>query len=523
MTDMQFPILSLITFLPLFGAILVLMLRPGSKQEAAQTQKNIYSVSYWISFITFALSVWMFSHFDGNNPGFQLVEEYMWIRSLNITFKMGIDALSVFFVLLTTTLFPLALFISQPTIKERHKEYCLAFLVLETLVLGSFLALDIVFFYIFFEGVLIPMFLIIGIWGGVRRVYAAYKFFLYTLLGSVLMLLGLIYLYVQTGTTDFSVLHETIFLPEIQMILFWAFFASFAIKVPMWPLHTWLPDAHVEAPTAGSVVLAGILLKMGGYGFLRFSLPLFPLAVQAIAPYMMGLAVISILYASLVALVQEDMKKMIAYSSIAHMGFVILGIFSVSVEGITGAVFQMISHGVVSAALFMCVGVLYSRFHTREIGHYGGLVKVMPKYAFLLMIFVLGSIGLPGTSGFVGEFLSLSGAYMTRNIYAIFGVIGVVLGAVYMLNLYRRLMYGDMVQGSLQKLPDVSRREYVVLATLAFFVLFLGIASYTVIDTVKPLAHTMVQDYLQRTVPMTMETTTSTGTSQYSIIGRLTQ
>jgi len=399
------PLLSITTFLPLVGALAILLLR-GGEEESARIARWI---ALWISLATFAVSVEVWAAFDPGRADFQLIEKADWLPDFNIGYRMGIDGISLFFVLLSTFLTPICVLASWFAVTRRVKEYMIAFLVLETLMVGMFCALDFIVFYMFFEGVLIPMFLIIGVWGGPRRVYAAFKFFLYTLLGSVLMLLAILAIYFATGTTDITEALAYNFPPNLQIWLWLAFFASFAVKVPMWPVHTWLPDAHVEAPTAGSVILAGVLLKMGGYGFIRFSLPMFPDASATFAPLVYTLSVVAIIYTSLVALAQEDMKKLIAYSSVAHMGFVTIGIFTVTPEGLQGAMIQMLSHGVVSAALFLCVGVIYDRLHTREIARYGGLVNNMPRYALAFMIFMLASVGLPGTSGFVGEFLSLIG------------------------------------------------------------------------------------------------------------------
>ncbi|HIP80122.1 MAG TPA: NADH-quinone oxidoreductase subunit M, partial [Kiloniellaceae bacterium] len=399
------PLLSTITFLPLAGALIILLI--GRHEDEAVVAKNARYMALWTSFVTFVVSLFLWTGFDRNSADFQFVERVDWIPAFNISYHMGVDGISMMFVLLSTLLTPLCVLASWNAIQTRVKEYMVAFLVLETLMVGMFCALDLVVFYIFFEGVLIPMFLIIGIWGGGRRVYAAFKFFLYTLLGSVLMLLAILAMYFDAGTTDIPTLLAHGFPASMQAWLWLAFFASFAVKIPMWPVHTWLPDAHVEAPTAGSVILAGVLLKMGGYGFLRFSLPMMPLASDFFAPLVFGLSVVAVIYTSLVALAQEDMKKLIAYSSVAHMGFVTIGIFVANQQGIEGAIFQMLSHGIVSAALFLIVGVVYDRMHTRLIDRYDGLVERMPAYALVFMLFMLASVGLPGTSGFVGEFLVL--------------------------------------------------------------------------------------------------------------------
>src|SRR3954463_12715719 len=425
------PILSLTTFLPLVGAAFILLIR-GEPDVVARNARN---VALWTSLITFVLSLFIWLNFDNTTAAFQMVERVDWIPAFKINYHMGVDGISVLFVLLSTFLTPLCILASWESVKVRVKEYMIAFLVLETLMVGMFCALDFMLFYVFFEGVLIPMFLIIGVWGGARRVYATFKFFLYTLLGSVLMLLAIMAIYLQTGTTDIvALLDGSHRIPaNMQPWLWFAFLASFAVKLPMWPVHTWLPDAHVEAPTAGSVILAGILLKMGGYGFLRFSLPMFPLASEQFAPVIFALSLIAIVYTSLVALAQEDMKKLIAYSSVAHMGLVSLGTFTFSHEGIDGGIFQMLSHGIVSGALFLCVGVIYDRMHTRLISAYGGLVERMPFYAACFLIFTLANVGFPGTSGFVGEFLSLLAAFRYNTWLAIVGTTGVILSAAYAL------------------------------------------------------------------------------------------
>ncbi|HEY8192259.1 MAG TPA: NADH-quinone oxidoreductase subunit M, partial [Alphaproteobacteria bacterium] len=410
-------------------------------------------------------------------------------------YHMGVDGISLFFVALSALLTPLCILASWESIQNRVKEYMIAFLALEMFMIGTFCALDTILFYVFFEGVLIPMFIIIGVWGGKRRVYSAFKFFLYTLLGSVLMLVAILALFIVAGTTDITQLMEHPVARDMQIWLWLAFFASFAVKMPMWPVHTWLPDAHVEAPTAGSVILAGVLLKMGGYGFLRFSLPMFPAASAHFADMVFWLSVVAIIYTSLVALVQNDMKKLIAYSSVAHMGFVTLGIFTMTMQGVQGAMFQMISHGVISGALFLCVGVVYDRLHTREIGRYGGLVNNMPRYATLFMIFMLGSVGLPGTSGFVGEFLTLVGAFQANTTIAVFATTGVILGAVYMLMLYRRMIFGPQDNDDAAAMPDLSQREIITLAPLAVMVILLGIFPNFIMDRVGPSAERVVALY----------------------------
>ena len=420
---------------------------------------NARWAALWTSLITFALSLVLWVRFDQSNPAFQFQESLAWLPEFGVGYRMGVDGISVLFVLLSTALVPICILASWETIQTRVREYMLAFLVLETMMVGMFSAQDFVVFYMFFEGVLIPMFLIIGVWGGPRRVYASFKFFLYTLAGSILMLLALLAIWLHAGTTDLAVLMHTPLPARMQFWLFLAFFASFAVKVPMWPVHTWLPDAHVEAPTAGSVILAGVLLKMGAYGFLRFSVPMLPDASQAFAPLMYALGVVAVIYTSLVAFAQTDMKKLIAYSSVAHMGVVVIGIFTFNVQGIQGALFQMLSHGIVSAALFLCVGVIYDRIHTRDIARYGGLAGRMPAYALFFMLFTMASVGLPGTSGFVGEFLVLVGAFKVSLYLAYLGSFGMILGAVYMLYLYRRVVFGSLTRDDLRGILDLSPRR----------------------------------------------------------------
>ncbi len=467
----DWPLLTITTFLPLLGALLILTIR-GEADVVARNSRNVAMLT---SLATLLVSLAAWNQFDSKSAEFQLIDQALWMPGLQINYKMGVDGISLFFVLLSTFLTPICILSSWQAVKVRVKEYMIAFLVLETMMVGMFCALDLVLFYVFFEGVLIPMFIIIGVWGGPRRVYAAFKFFLYTLLGSVLLLLALIAMYYDAGTTDIPALLAHTFPRGMQVWLWLAFFASFAVKVPMWPVHTWLPDAHVEAPTAGSVILAGVLLKMGGYGFIRFSVPMFPIATHDLAPLIYALSVIAIVYTSLVALVQEDMKKLIAYSSVAHMGFVTIGTFTVTTQGLEGALFQMLSHGIVSAALFLCVGVVYDRIHSREIARYGGLVNRMPAYAFVFMVFTLGSIGLPGTSGFVGEFLSLLGAFVANTWVALFAATGVILGAAYMLYLYRRVIFGKLVREDLKTILDLSPREIAVFAPLVVVVFWMGI------------------------------------------------
>jgi NADH-quinone oxidoreductase subunit M len=467
----SFPILSLITFLPLVGVAFILVTR-GTEEQVA---RNARWGALWTSLFTFLISLLLWFNFDKTTADFQFVEKFDWLPSFGISYHMGIDGISLFFVILSTFLTPICVLASWKAITMRVKEYMIAFLVLETMMIGTFAALDFVMFYIFFEAVLIPMFIIIGVWGGPRRVYSAFKFFLYTLAGSVLLLAALLTLYFEVGTTDIPTLIAYAVPPEMQTWLWLAFFASFAVKMPMWPVHTWLPDAHVEAPTAGSVILAGVLLKMGGYGFLRFSLPMLPLASEMFVPLIYTLSVIAIIYTSLVALAQEDMKKLIAYSSVAHMGFVTIGIFTATQQGIDGALFQMLSHGIISAALFLCVGVIYDREHSREISHYGGLVERMPRYAFVFMVFMLGAVGLPGTGGFVGEFLILVGAFQDNTWVALLASTGVILGAAYMLFLYRRVIFGKLEKEHLRQILDLEPREMLIFAPLIVLVIWMGI------------------------------------------------
>ena len=475
MTD--WPILSTVTFLPLVGAFLILLIRddnPGAR-------RNIRNVALLTTVFTFVLSLLIWAGFDNAASGFQMVEKMAWLDS-GISYHMGVDGISMLFVILTTFLMPLCILASWESIESRVKEYMICFLLLETLMIGVFCALDIVLFYVFFEAGLIPMFIIIGVWGGKRRVYASFKFFLYTLLGSVLMLLAIMAMFFQSGTTDIPTLLTHDFPASMQTWLWLAFFASFAVKMPMWPVHTWLPDAHVEAPTAGSVILAAILLKMGGYGFLRFSLPMFPDASVYFQPLVFTLSIIAIIYTSLVALMQEDMKKLIAYSSVAHMGYVTMGIFAMNQEGIQGAIFQMLSHGLVSGALFLCVGVIYDRMHTREIAAYGGLVNNMPKYAVAFMIFTMANVGLPGTSGFIGEFLTLVGVFKVNTWVALFAATGVILSAAYALWLYRKVIFGALTKESLKSLLDLSGRERAILYPLIVLVIFFGVYPAPVFD-----------------------------------------
>ncbi len=489
MTD--WPILSLVIFLPTVGALFVFLVR-GDERIVA---RNARMTALWTSLITFVLSLGIWIDFDTSTAAFQFVERTDWIPILGASYHLGVDGISMLFVILSTFLTPLCVLASWEAIQTRVKEYMIAFLLLETFMVGMFCALDFVLFYIFFEGVLIPMFLIIGVWGGANRVYAAFKFFLYTLTGSVLLLVAIMVIYFDAETTDIVEIVKIGFDPDVQIWLWLAFFASFAVKVPMWPVHTWLPDAHVEAPTAGSVILAGVLLKMGAYGFLRFSLPMLPVASDFFAPLIFTLSIIAIVYTSLVALAQEDMKKLIAYSSVAHMGFVTIGIFTVRTQGVEGAIVQMLSHGVISAALFLCVGVVYDRLHSREIARYGGLVHRMPVYAAVFMVFMLGSVGLPGTSGFVGEFLVLVGAFQVSTWLALLATTGIVLGAAYMLYLYRRVIFGALTKEDLKTMTDLSRREIAVFAPLVAATLWMGIWPEPFLDVVHASVANLIENY----------------------------
>ena len=486
----SWPMLSVVTFLPLVGALFIMLL-PG---EDASVKRNARWVALWVTVVDLAVTLLLASRFDAASAEFQFVEKKPWLASA-ITYHMGVDGISLPFVILTAALMPLCILASWRVIETRVKEYMIAFLVLETLMIGTFCALDLVLFYLFFEGGLIPMFLIIGVWGGPRRVYASFKFFLYTLLGSVLMLLAIIAMYNEAGTTDIAALLRHGFPPTLQKWAWLAFFASFAVKMPMWPVHTWLPDAHVEAPTAGSVILAAILLKMGGYGFLRFSLPMFPAASVDFAPLVFALSVVAIVYTSLVALAQEDMKKLIAYSSVAHMGFVTMGIFAATTQGIAGGIFQMISHGIVSGALFLCVGVVYDRMHTREIAAYGGLVNRMPLYAGAFMVFTLANIGLPGTSGFIGEFLTLLGTFKVNTSVVIFATLGVILSAAYALWLYRKVILGKLEKPSLAAIRDLGPREIAILTPLVALTILFGIWPKPVLDMSAASVTALIDNY----------------------------
>jgi NADH-quinone oxidoreductase subunit M len=474
---LSWPILSVTTFLPLAGALFIMVLRGDGEAE----KRNARWIALWFTLVTLAVSLILVWRFDPGSAEFQFVERRPWLAGA-ITYHMGVDGISLPFVILTTGLMPICIIASWQAIERRVKEYMIAFLVLETLMIGTFTSLDLVLFYLFFEGGLIPMFLIIGVWGGPRRVYASFKFFLYTLLGSVLMLLAIMAMYWDAGTTDIPTLLRHGFPLGLQKWAWLAFFASFAVKMPMWPVHTWLPDAHVEAPTAGSVILAAILLKMGGYGFLRFSLPMFPAASHDFAPLVFALSVVAIVYTSLVALVQEDVKKLIAYSSVAHMGFVTMGIFAATTQGVAGGIFQMLSHGVVSGALFLCVGVIYDRMHTREISAYGGLVNRMPLYAAAFMVFTLANVGLPGTSGFIGEFLTLIGTFRVNIGVATLATLGVILSAAYALWLYRKVIFGVLEKPALAAIKDLDYREIITLGPLVALTILLGIFPKPVLD-----------------------------------------
>ena len=483
---MNFPILSSLILLPTIGALFIFFVRSSNSQY----QSSKY-VALFITLANFFLSLYLWIVFDKSIVDFQFVEEREWISGF-VNYKVGVDGISILFILLTTFITPICVITVNATIKNRLKDFLIAILILETFMIGVFCSLDLVVFYLFFEAGLIPMFLIIGIWGGERRVYSAFKFFLYTLLGSVLMLVAIISIYWITGTTDVIKLYELGIDAKYQNLLWLAFFSSFAVKTPMWPVHTWLPDAHVEAPTAGSVLLAAILLKMAGYGFIRFSLGLFPDASLYFVPLVYTLSLIAIIYTSLVALMQEDMKKLIAYSSVAHMGFVTLGIFTMTQQGIEGSIFQMISHGLVSAALFLCVGVVYDRLHTRLINRYGGLVSIMPKYAIVFMVFTLGALGLPGTSGFIGEFLVLMGAFKKNILVATIASLGVILGAAYMLWLYKRIIFGKLINEDVKKMVDLKRFEIVTLWLLVLPVIFFGFYPEPLINSIEVSVANMI-------------------------------
>lgn len=496
---MNFPILSLITFLPIIGAFFIFIF----SSDKTESKNSIY-VSLFTSFVNLFLAIFLWYSFDKSTSEFQFIEQASWINGF-IKFKFGIDGISILFIVLTAFITPICIISCINSIKQRLKEFLISILVLESFMIGVFCSLDLVVFYLFFEAGLIPMFLIIGIWGGPRRVYAAFKFFLYTLLGSVLMLVAIISIYWITGTTDVNEIYQIKIPEEFQYLLWLAFFSSFAVKMPMWPVHTWLPDAHVEAPTAGSVILAAILLKMAGYGFLRFSVGMFPVASDYFIPFVYTLSIIAIIYTSLVALMQEDMKKLIAYSSVAHMGFVTLGIFTFTTQGIEGSIFQMISHGVISAALFLCVGVLYDRVHSRLINSYGGVVNILPKYSMLFAVFMLGALGLPGTSGFVGEILVLLGAFQKNYLVAILASIGIILGAGYMLWLYKRVIFGKLEKKELLDLKDLNYSEFSILFILAVLTIIFGFYPNLILDTIHVSVDQLINNYQSNLILSTLK------------------
>ena len=483
----ELPILSIILLIPIIGIFILMFIKSDNENSIS----NIKQTALWISFLNFVVSLFILFSFDQDNPNFQFQESYFWLNNI-ISYDLGVDGISLLFIILTTFLIPICILASFKSITFSIKEYLISFLALEVFMIGVFVSMDIVLFYLFFEGGLIPMFLIIGIWGGERRVYSTFKFFLYTLAGSVFMLLAIIFMYWETGTTSIPQLMQYDFHYDAQILLWLAFFASFVVKIPMWPFHTWLPDAHVEAPTAGSVILAGILLKLAGYGFIRFSITMFPDASLYFAPMIFTLSIIAIIFTSLIALVQKDMKKLIAYSSVAHMGFVTLGIFTFTLQGIEGAIIQMISHGIVSAALFLCVGVIYDRIHSREIDRYGGLVSRMPIYSFSFMIFILASLGLPGTSGFVGEFLVLLSLFSINTYFALFATTGVVLAATYSLLLFRKVIFGKLIKDDLKDMLDLSRREIIIFIPLIILTLFIGIYPKPVMNIIEPASQQTV-------------------------------
>ena len=485
---MNFPILSTLIFLPLISSFFIFL----SKRQKNNTSA-IY-ISLFSSLATFLLSLFIWYSLDFTSADFQFLEEKTWINDF-IKFKLGVDGISILFIVLTTFITPICIISCVNSVKERVNEFLIAILVLETFMIGVFCSLDLVVFYLFFEAGLIPMFLIIGVWGGPKRVYSAFKFFLFTLLGSVLMLVAIIAIYWITGTTDVTEIYKIKIPKEYQNLLWLAFFSSFAVKMPMWPVHTWLPDAHVEAPTAGSVILAAILLKMAGYGFLRFSLPMFPIASEYFTPLIFTLSIIAIIYTSLVALLQEDMKKLIAYSSVAHMGYVTLGIFTFTKQGIEGSIFQMISHGLISAALFLCVGVVYDRLHSRKISTYGGLVNYLPKYSFLFILFALAGLGLPGTSGFLGEFLVLTGAFQKSYVVSMLATFGVVLGAAYMLWMVKRVVFGNTNNSEIKNLKDVNNLELLMLTSLALLVVFFGFYPSLLMETFNISIDNLINNY----------------------------
>jgi NADH-quinone oxidoreductase subunit M len=486
---MNFPILSSLILLPTIGALFLFFTK--DKEGNNSTAKY---VSLFTTAVNFLISIYLWVSFDPSTSNFQFIEDRTWIKGF-INYKVGVDGISILFIILTTFITPLCIISVNNSVKKRLRDFLIAILILESFMIGVFCALDLVVFYLFFEAGLIPMFLIIGIWGGPRRVYSAFKFFLYTLLGSVLMLVAIISIYWISGTTDVIKLYELGIDSKYQNLLWLAFFSSFAVKTPMWPVHTWLPDAHVEAPTAGSVLLAAILLKMAGYGFIRFSLGLFPVASEVFTPLIYALSVIAIIVTSLIALMQEDMKKLIAYSSVAHMGFVTLGVFTIQQQGIEGSIIQMISHGLVSAALFLCVGVVYDRMHSRLISSYGGIVTIIPKYSILFMIFTLAALGLPGTSGFVGEFLILMGVFKDNFLVAVLASIGVIIGAAYMLWLYKRVVFGKLINSDLKSMMDLDRSEYFILTCLAIPTLYFGFYPDPLINTIEVSVNDLIDMY----------------------------
>ena len=486
---MNFPIISALILLPTIGSLFLIFSKSND-----QSNSTIKYVALFTSVVNFLLSIYLWFLFDETTSAFQFVEDREWLIGI-VNYKVGVDGISILFVILTTFITPLCIISVNNSVKKRLRDFLIAILIMESFMIGVFCSLDLVIFYLFFEAGLIPMFLIIGIWGGPKRVYSAFKFFLYTLLGSVLMLVAIISIYWITGTTDVVKLYELGIDSKYQNLLWLAFFSSFAVKTPMWPVHTWLPDAHVEAPTAGSVLLAAILLKMAGYGFIRFSLGLFPIASDLFTPLIYALSLIAIIFTSLIALMQEDMKKLIAYSSVAHMGFVTLGIFTIQQQGIEGSIIQMISHGLVSAALFLCVGVVYDRMHSRLINTYGGIVSIIPKYSVLFMLFTLAALGLPGTSGFIGEFLILMGAFKDNFLVAVIASLGVILGAAYMLWLYKRVVFGKLVNNDLNKLTDLDKSEYFILISLALPILFFGFYPEPLFNTIEVSVNDLIEMY----------------------------
>jgi NADH-quinone oxidoreductase subunit M len=490
---MNFPILSIIIFLPLIGVLFILL----NSGDEIKVKKTSFRVSLLTSLLVFIMSLFLWLQFDNTTKDFQFVENKKWIVDF-INYRVGVDGISILFVVLTAFITPICIVATYNSVTNRTKDFFIALLVMETMMLGVFCSLDLFIFYLFFEAGLIPMFLIVGIWGGIRRVYAAFKFFLYTLFGSVFMLVAIIFIYLESGTTDIQAILSFNIDQKYQYWLWLGFFASFAVKTPMWPVHTWLPDAHVEAPTSGSVILAAILLKMAGYGFIRFSLGFFPIASAYFAPLIFALSIVAVIYTSLVALMQKDMKKLIAYSSVAHMGFVTIGIFAFNSQGIEGSIFQMISHGIVSAALFLCVGVVYDRMHTREISEYGGVVNTMPRYSVIFLVFILAGLGLPGTSGFVGEFLVLIGAFKANYLVAFFAATGVVLSACYSLWLYRRVIFGTIANDNVKLLKEINKTELVTLLPLVFLTILLGIFPNIILDTISVSVENVISTYNEK-------------------------